>query len=48
MEFTISNDEKYLLISELSERNYFYPCYFENGFENDVFIDRKFGQDSLD
>jgi hypothetical protein len=23
-------------------------CYFENGFEDDIFIERKFGQESLD
>ncbi len=28
--------------------NIFYSCYFENGLEHDLFIDRKFGQDSLD
>jgi len=27
--------------------NNFYSCYFENGLEHDVFIDRKIGQDSL-
>jgi hypothetical protein len=26
----------------------FYSCYFENGLEHDVFINRKFGQDSID
>jgi hypothetical protein len=28
--------------------NEFYFCYFENGFENDVFIEKMFGQNSLD
>jgi len=28
--------------------NEFYFCYFENGLEKDIFIERIFGQDSLD
>jgi hypothetical protein len=27
--------------------NNFYACYFENGFEHDLFIDKNFGQEFL-
>ena len=44
--FHLSHDEKYLIIK--TSDSYFYLCYFENGFEDDIFIERKFGQESLD
>jgi hypothetical protein len=47
--YHISPNEKYLAIQSY-ENSYrsLYLCYFENGFENDIFIEREIGQQSLD
>jgi hypothetical protein len=46
VDFEFSHDEKYLTIRCMG--NKFYFCYFENGFENDLFLEREIGQHSLD
>jgi flavodoxin len=47
--FELSPDEQYLLILGGKEdyKGLFF-CHFENGFENDIFIEREMGQHSLD
>jgi len=47
----LSHDEKYLVILDYESTSFdskgFFLCYFKNGFENDVFVEKKFGHESL-